>query len=222
LDPIFKYFTEEDHARAFINKGQMLFRTLAYFRALEFDEERGDPNDGELNFRPDNGLQLTKEDGSVVAMPGWRFVSSGSPSDMFVFCASTELSEKIAKKLGPFCVEIFDPVFLVAKLRARLRIRSQFDARNVYFKTVDYRDLNAEPKADWALPERMAFIKPKEFEDQQEFRFVIGKKRVFDVQNVEIKLQKGDAILDVNETDSAPFFLNLGQLNDKGRIHRFD
>lgn len=198
----------------------MLFRTLAYFRALEFDEERGDPNDGELNYQPENGLQLTKEDGSIVAMPGWRFVSSGNPSDMFVYCASSEISEEIAKKLGSFCVEIFDPVSLVAKLRAKLRIRSQFDAQKIYFQTVDYRDLNAEPKADWALPEKMAFIKPREFEHQQEFRFVIGKKGTFDVQNVETRLQTGDSILELSEADTVPFFLNLGQLDGKVRIHR--
>ena len=53
---------------------------------------------------------------------------------------------------------------------------AQLDHANVFARPIDYRGLNREPGADWALPERLAFMKPEAFAWQDEFRVVIGNK----------------------------------------------
>ena len=39
-------FAERAHVEAFVNEGEMLFRTLEHFRGLEGDQLRGDPDEG--------------------------------------------------------------------------------------------------------------------------------------------------------------------------------
>jgi hypothetical protein len=102
---IFKYFTEEAHAHAFINKGELLLRTLSFFRAQEDAGVRGDSHDGVLAYAPTEGLVIKKQDGTGFTLKGGSFNSSVQPDDIFVFCASNECSAALAEKFGRFCVE---------------------------------------------------------------------------------------------------------------------
>jgi hypothetical protein len=70
----------EPFARSLIEKGQLYFRSLAYFRGYEDELVRGDPDDGKLRYQPEQGLTLTKSDGQIVTLPSeWRFRASGCP-----------------------------------------------------------------------------------------------------------------------------------------------
>ena len=154
--PLFKYLAEEGFARALIEKGQIFLRPLIYFRAFEDEFVRGDPDDGKLRYEPEAGLTLNKQDGEVVKLPaGWRFRASVRAEDIFVYCLSTELSADLAAKFEcPFCVEIDDPIKLLGRVIAHVRLRSKLDRNHVYGDAIDYRKLEAEPGADWALPVR--------------------------------------------------------------------
>ena len=54
---LYKYFSEQKYAEAFLD-GQMLFRSLAYFRDTE-DAVRGDEYEGTSKFLPDSGLAVS-------------------------------------------------------------------------------------------------------------------------------------------------------------------
>lgn len=220
---LYKYLAEEAYARALIDKGQIFARPLSYFRAYEDELVRGDPDDGKLRYEPEEGLVLTKENGDVVEMPpGWRFRASVRVDDIFVYCLSTELSPEIAAKFEcPFCVEIKEPMRLLGRISMHVRLRSKLDRRGIYSREIDYRKLEAAPGADWALPERVAFIKPEGWAWQKEHRIVLGRKGAFAVENVECALETDDSEVAENPASADPLILHVGNLSRITELHSF-
>lgn len=217
---IYKYFTEEAHARALVNKGELMLQPLSHFREREADGVRGDPCDGILTYAPEGGLVMNMEDGRVVTLEGGSFNSSVNQNDIFVYCASNELSADLADKFGAFCVEIHDPELLVRRLRMRADRTSQFDYEQLVSGKVDYRERSRKPGADWALPEKLVLIKPEDFAWQDEFRIAVGKRDTMNVENVGLIIQTGSSA-PIFEPVPAPIFLRLGKLAGLVTSHRF-
>jgi hypothetical protein len=220
--PIYKYVPEERFAQALIKKGQLYLQSLAHFRSYEDALVRGDPDDGKLRYEPEQGLALTKTGGEVVTLaPGWRFRASVRADDIFVYCLSLERSEALAEKFqSPFCVEIKDADVLLAKTKGSVRLRSRLDRRNVYRGPVEYRDLAIAPGGDWALPEKVAFIKPPAWSWQTEYRMVVGRKGAFAVENVDLALENGPGDLTAVAAGN-PLILAVGDLSRIAQLHRF-
>jgi hypothetical protein len=205
-----------------MDKGEIYARPLAFFRAFEDEQVRGDPDDGMLLHVPETGLVLTKENGEIVELPeGWRFRASAKENDIFVYCLSQERSEDLAAKFeSPFCVEVRDPVRLLGRIASSARLRSRLD-RHIYSRAVDYRSLAAAPGVDWALPERVAFIKPESWAWQKEHRIVLGLKGAFDVENVECALESGERELGAPASSADPLILRVGDLAKMTELHWF-
>lgn len=221
--PLYKYFAEEAFASALIEKGQIFLRPLSYFRAFEDEFVRGDPDDGKLHYEPEAGLTLNKQNGEVVELPaGWRFRASVKAEDIFVYCLSTERSADLAAKFeSPFCVEIDDRIRLLGRVIAHVRLRSKLDRSHVYSDTIDYRKLAAVPAADWALPERVAFIKPEGWAWQKEHRIVIGRKGAFAVENVECALERDAGLASLPPPAGDPLIIHVGSLSKIAKLHQF-
>lgn len=217
---IYKYFTDEAHALALINKGELMMQPLSHFRGREADGVRGDALDGILRYAPKDGLVMNMEDGRVITLEGGSFNSSVNQNDIFVYCVSNELSAGLAEKFGAFCVEIPDPDVLVRRLKMRAQPTSQFDYEQIVCGHVDYRERDREPGADWALPERLVLIKPEDFAWQNEFRIAVGKRDTMNVENVGLTIQIGQAE-PVFEPVPAPIFIRVGKLADQVTLHRF-
>jgi hypothetical protein len=218
---IYKYLTEETHARALIERGEIRFRLLAAFRALEGDGVRGDTHDGKLQYAPGSTLPLTKENGEVVELPGYRFTSSVRAEDIFAYCMSRAKTKELASEFAsPFCVEIKDPIRLISRIRSSVRLRSKLDRKHIYHGPIDYRSRDTAPGVDWALPERMALVKPESFARQDEYRIVIGKKGAFAVENVDLNLETGNGGKG-ETTEYDPLTLKVGDLAQICELHRF-
>jgi hypothetical protein len=217
---IFKYFTEEAHAFALIDKGELMLQPLSHFRAREADGVRGDSGDGILTYAPPGGLIVTKQDGSVITMAGWSFNSSVNQNNIFVYCASNQRSANLAQKFGAFCVEIHDPAALIERLKRRATLKSKLDYDQIIYGNVDYRDHSREPDADWALPERLVFIKPEAFAWQDEYRIAVGTRDSMNVENVALTLQTEAATAEPEKVPP-PIFLKVGGLADHATLHRF-
>jgi len=217
---IYKYFTEEAHALALIKKGELMMQPLSHFRGREADGVRGDPLDGILTYAPKDGLVMNMEDGRVITLDGGSFNSSVNQNDIFVYCASNQLSAELAEKFGAFCVEIPDPDVLVRRIKMRAQPTSQLDYEHVVCGKVDYREHSRKPGADWALPERLVLIKPECFEWQDEFRIAVGKRDTMNVENVGLTIQTGPAAPAFNAVPP-PIFIRLNSLADVVTLHRF-
>lgn len=217
---IFKYFSHEAHAQALIAKGLLMMQSLAHFRGREADGIRGDPADGVLMYAPEGGLTLNMEDGRKINLSDGIFNSSVRQDEIFVYCASNQLSVELAQKFGPYCVEIADPEDLVRRLKLRSHPTSRLDYSNPVFGNVEYRDYETMPGADWAIPERLVLIKPEHFAWQDEYRIAVGSRTAMNAENVGVTIQKkGTAPAPI--PSPRPIFLPLGSLSDCATLHHF-
>lgn len=170
---IFKYFTKEAHALAFMRQGQIRFGSLKYYRSIEDGGTRGDPLDGTLHYAPEKGFEITViDDGRTIT--GSRLTAPAEA--MFVFCASLECSENRAIDFGPYCVEINDSETILRRLRTRASAASKIDYERAHMGPTVYRPLDQIPGVDWAFPDRVVLIKPPEYAHQNEFRIVLPLK----------------------------------------------
>lgn len=200
----------------------MLFRPLSFFRVLEDGQVRGDDHDGVLIYAPRTGLQITKQDGTSLSLKGWRFTSSAKTDEIFVYCASKQLSRELAERFhSPVCVEITDEERLLRHLKARRHPASRLDYAGLVSGSVEYREHGKKPKADWALPEKLALIKPTDFRWQDEFRVAIGRKGEFDAENVDLRLEKGVLRRTAATALSWGIRLRINSLADFATLHRF-
>ena len=197
---MFKYFADKRHADAFMRKGSMRFGSLAYYRGIEDGGVRGDPKDGTLHYAPAGGIEITMvADGRKLL--GTAFTTAAE--NMFVYCASNEMSAGRARDFGRFCVEIIDPNVVVRRLKARAGTSSRLDYSQVHIGVTEYRAVDQIPDVDWAFPERVVLIKPPEYVEQNEIRIVLPLRR--------------DAA-----SDDSHIIIHLGDLKPLTRLHVFD
>jgi len=93
---LYKYFSEHKWAEALLD-GEVLFRSLSYFRDYEDKNVRQDQNEGTTVFRPDGGLifnNLTR--GKTFTLhASHAFESTVKQDDIFVFCLSRSFTDEI-------------------------------------------------------------------------------------------------------------------------------
>ena len=200
----------------------MLWRPLSHFRVVEDDEVRGDARDGVLQHAPEGGLDIRGLDGKPfqLAIDAKRFVSSVKCDDVFVYCLSNQRSDLIAEKFGQYCIEINSVETLLHRLRRRACATSKIDYGQLKCGSIEYRSEAQAPLADWALPEKVAFIKPERFAWQNEFRLVLPKYGAFDVENVILTIESGEPIQPPAPTQQA-IFIDVGNLTEITKLHRF-
>lgn len=220
---LFRYFTQEQHAIELKKKGIVFLNTLAFFRRCEH-EARGDPHDAKLRYQPEGGLSLTNvTKGEALQLPdGSQFVSSAKADQLFVYCLSNTKSEALAKEFNaPFCVEIKDPVRFVGRISRAMQLRSRLERGRILNGPVTYRSVKAKPLADWALPERVAFIKPDTYAGQDEYRIVLGMKGAFAIENVELTIRMEPSKAQPPDEAGEPLIMKLGDLSAITEMHRF-
>lgn len=179
---LYKYFSEPKYAEAFLD-GQMLFRSLAYFRDNE-DAGRGDEYEGTSKFRPAGGLVVNNQtQGTTFTLP-MAFESSVVAHEIFVYCVSQTLSADIAKEFNAVaCVEVTKIATLCGRIRAALPSTATFRAR-----PVEYYPPTQGGNPRWALPDHIATSKLDRWASQDEYRFIFSLTDALGFEKVELRL----------------------------------
>ena len=186
---LYRYLKHE-YANKLVNNGEVLFRTLSYYRDLYDDKGvRSDPNEGALVHRPKGGLKIKlKETGQELAMEqSLRF--DAHYNDIFVYCMSTEQNDSMSTGFdGTVCVEIFDVPRFLARIRSALTLRRRVRVAQLIAKPVTYHEEHEEVGINWAFPDRVAFRKPMSFKWQNEFRIAFPVNNAFGFQNLDMSM----------------------------------
>lgn len=217
---IYKY-VPNIYAERFLAEGEVLFRSLSYFLACEHDE-RGDDTEGVRVYEPERGLEITKQTGERVILPGSFRSGVREPDNLFIFSTSTFLSGALASKFqADACVEIADIFKFLARLRTALRRGHRAKLKTLRHGKITYYSTNNPPEAVWALPDQIIMHKPQMFSDQCEYRFAFSTTAdALDFENVSVKLVQGHP--PARRAESYPkMLLKLGPMSDCCRIHHF-
>jgi len=169
-----------------------------------------------------DGLKVTKvATGEVVSLP-YTFESTAREDDIFVSCLSTTRIELLAKKFKTqTCVEIHEPVKLLALIRNVLARRPAVKNKHLEYGLVKYYAPHEPPIVDWALPERIALSKPSEFSWQEEYRLAFAINGAFNAENIQVQLVPLGARRRMRSTNHPKQLLKLGSMSKLCTVHQF-
>lgn len=221
-ESLFRYISVE-HAEALVYRGEVLFRSLAYYRDYEADGVRGDEFEGTRLHLPLDGLKLTKVASGEVASVPYAFESTANEDDIFVYCLSTELSSGLAEKYNTkTCVEISDPVKFLSLVRNALVRRPSVKNKYLEYGPVKYYAPHDPPIVDWALPEKIALAKPSTFSWQGEYRIAFAVNGAFNVENVQVQLVPLGERQRLRSASHPKCLLKLGSMSKLCKIHQLN
>jgi hypothetical protein len=223
MSSLYRYLSER-HLENFLQSGEMLFRSLSYYRDYEEDNGvRSDELEGTRVHLPKEGLKLNLvETGQEVLLPNHRFESTANENDIFVFCLGTVFSESIAERFkAKYCVEICEPSRFICTLRGALARRPSIKDKLLVFDSLKYYEPWHPPIIDWALPEKIAFSKPQSFSWQHEYRIAFSKNNAFGVENVRVNLAPLENRARFKSSEHPKLKLKAGKISGFCKVHSF-
>jgi hypothetical protein len=174
---LYKYLAAP-FADAFVRRGEILFRSLSYFRAIEH-AARGDEAEGVHIDAPDNDVTLETNTGIRVS-GRYRYLRSVNQELTFAFCCSTELSDDLFVAFGAdTCVEILDPEAFFLRCRVAVRTPLPIDPPGLIHRPVAYFRPNREAPLDVTNSKNLPFLKHFGFADQKEYRAAFARQGGF-------------------------------------------
>ncbi len=172
---LYKYLPRR-YADRMINGAELMFSTLAWFQNYE-DDQRGDRFEGTRKYFPVGGLDVTRTERNGKPHPPISFkaptesLQSRARGHNHIFIYSTSLQSGLAFDGADACVEVYDPVTFVARLRSTLETHRSAKAETLIHDEVRYYDFGVPPDHVWALPHLLAIHKHNAFSGQREYRF---------------------------------------------------
>jgi hypothetical protein len=194
---LYKYFTDRRWAEAFLD-GQLLFRSLSYFRDYEDQDVRGDSGEGKSVFRPEGGLvgyNHTQQRSFVL--PNHAFVSNAKAEQIFVFCLSGLFSPELWQTFNAAaCVEVLNIAAFCNRIEAALPQSASFPGRPQHTRIgrwITYYQQADATSPRWALPDEIATSKLDAYRWQNEFRLVFSLTDALGFEKVSVQLVAEDA-----------------------------
>jgi hypothetical protein len=198
LPPVLYKYLKLEYATAMMDRGDLMFSTLAWFQNLE-DRERGDEFEGTHKYFPVGGLEVTRTGRDGKPHPPVKFtrpsdsLQSKAKGRAHIFIYSTSLRQGLTQfgdaTAPSVCVEIYDPGKFLARVRSVLRQIPTAKAATLIHDEVRYYSFADPPGNVYALPDRLTMHKHEGFRSQYEYRFAFGTKRdVFDFEHIDYLL----------------------------------
>jgi len=121
--PLYKAFTEEDHARDFLERGILIMRPLIYFSETE-DLKRKDKDEGEGRVKvvkPRPVVDLDPGSGQILSVrqvTGEVFFGTASTNPCYLYCFSGPQVDVdyLARKYGRYVLRVNQPDKLVSEI----------------------------------------------------------------------------------------------------------
>ena len=208
-------------------EGNILFRSLAYFRDYEDLNVRGDNYEGDSVYRPEAGLVVMNHtQQTTFTLPGYAFQSAAHQEEIFVCCLSRSLSSEIANRFGAhFCVEILKIGPFCKRLVAALPSNATFPGAPGHTRIgndVEYYDPAEGSSPRWALPDKIAISKVNTYAWQEEFRLVFTLTDAFGFENVRTRLVKNEHKNVPNLTEHHSYSVRTQSLRNICHLHELD
>jgi hypothetical protein len=221
--PILYKYLPSKYVDAFVRRGEVLFRTLSYFRDYEDAQIRGDEFEGTRLYRPKDGLEITLVGTQEKRVLPHSFESTAIENDIFVFCMSTRYSVDLAAQFkADACVEIHNSAGFIARIRAALLRRSSIKNKTLIHGEVTYYSTGDPPIVDWALPERIAMSKLNYYSAQNEYRIAFSVNDAFKTENTRMRLVAPSERPPRRTSTHSERLLKLGSLSRLCKTHRFE
>jgi len=222
---LYKYFSERKWAESFL-RGEVLFRSLSYFRDYEDKNVREDQNEGTAIFRPEGGLVVNNlTQGTTFTIPGHALESSANREEIFVFCISRSLTDELRERFkAVVCVEILTVGTFCDRIEAALPRAATFPGRPDHTRIghrVEYYQETEAGNPRWSLPDRIATSKLDSYAWQDEFRLVFSVTDALGFGKVAARVTPSSDRTPPNPSEHHCYPVTAGSLRDICRLHEF-
>lgn len=202
--------------------GDILFRSLAYFRDYEDEKIRGDNYEGIRKFAGEGGLEIHNLTTAKKSKEEWIFKSNVDAENIFIFSTSTLLSEDLARDFeSDICIEFEDIGRLMAGLKSAIYRRKSVKPNMLYHGPVKYYAESEGPGIDWSFPERISNSKLRCFEYQSEYRFMFSLNNALSFGNTSHEIQISEMEKEKAKKEYPSKVLKIGSLRSCCKIHEF-
>lgn len=168
---LYKYLPSQ-FVRAFLERGDLLFRSMSYFRQIE-EEGRQDLLEGLHMDYPNHDVTLETTDGRVRWQGRAAFLNSVNPDRIFIFCLSEALEPGLFAEFdADACIEILDSHEFVVRCDRAVSQQPRFAEAGLLHGSVEYYAPGAPAKRNVKDPRCIPFFKHEAYAHQREFRLV--------------------------------------------------
>ena len=213
---LYKYLPAK-YAEAFVQRGEILFRTLSYFRKIEH-AARGDEIEGMHVDAPDHDTSLTVERLGKTFVGRYRVLNSVDQERVYAFCCSRLYSVELqAEFVCDRCVAISDPDTLFLRCRVAARRHLRLEPPDLIHREVAYYAPNAESPLPITDPHALPFLKHETFAEQSEYRAIFAALGGFKITR-RIVMPQFTFTEEVQKANSSERLLRLGSLKGIAEI----
>lgn len=217
---LFKYLPRR-FADRLVKRGDVMFRTLSYFRALEHGAQ-GDQVEGIHIDAPDQPPTLHNFTTGVQMTGPWGFLNSINQSRVYAWCCSTSLSLELFEAFdADACVEITDPTAFFLHCQTAARLAFRIERPVLRHRRVEYWTPNREAPLNIKDPINIPFLKHDLFAPQAEYRaaFAISGGEALEQRVV---LGHFDLAAEIADAPIAEKLLAVGKLTHVARVLTVD
>jgi hypothetical protein len=182
-DRLFKYLPSR-FVPAVIERGEVLFRNLTYFRKSEHTGRRDLLEGIRLDFP---GTDVTLEtvdpdtgtpDGRIKVSRPMARMEAINPERVMVFCLSTRLDRDLfAEFEADSCLEIVNPEAFLDRVSRVVGRQKRFAGTGLLHRSVEYYSPRAAPPMPDLVPSDVAFVKHDLYRHRAEYRLVTSLTR---------------------------------------------
>ncbi|MBS1155130.1 MAG: hypothetical protein H6R07_1054 [Proteobacteria bacterium] len=209
---LYKYLPSK-YASAFLDRGEILFRNITYFRQHE-GRVRGDPYDGIHKDHPGTNIVVENLTRRSKTVGEFSFLNSTDPDLVFAFCLSQKFSKDLMAKFeSDACIEILEPVEFIRRVRFALARLVSVHRVGLLAQPVHYYHPAEAARFDIKEPTQLAFAKDMYYAEQEEFRLSFGTRRAFKLVQ-KITQPNYDPYDDAIKGQSREKLVKVGSLRD--------
>lgn len=178
MPSLYKYLPSE-YAPNLIDRGEILFRNLTYFRQYE-GKVRGDAYEGIHKDHPGTDIVLENLTQGTKLIGKYSYLNSTNSDYIFTFCLSECKSYKLMDEFKcDACIEFFEPEEFIRRVRFKLAQLISVHSVGLLAQSVYYYDPSQPSLFDIKDPKKLAFVKNMSYVEQSEFRLSFGTRRAF-------------------------------------------
>jgi hypothetical protein len=211
-DRLYKYLPSK-FLDTVLKEGNILFRNLTYFRKYE-DKIRGDETEGIHVDNPDNYISITSQTNVIVG--DFSFLNSIKQDDVFAFCLSKSLKEKLFTDFEcDVCIPIKNVRAFLIRCRRAIEKMPEFSKIGLLHRSVDYYKCNEPAAKSIKDPFNIPFFKDARFfSDQDEFRMVFGTKQGFSLIQKVIDNRRFRYVDEIEQGESKELIIKIGNIEN--------
>lgn len=216
MPTLYKYLPSR-YVPAFLDRGEILFRNLTYFRQHE-GNVRGDAYEAIHKDHPGTDIVIENLTQGFRSVGKFSFLNSTNSDLIFAFCLSKRRSKVLMAEFEcDACIEIFKPDEFIQRVRFVLARLVSVHRVGLLAQPVRYYH-PAEPALfDVKEPTQLAFVKNESYREQEEFRLCFGTRQAFKLVQ-QIAQPHHDPRDDAVTGRSKEKLIRVGALNDVARI----